>query len=501
MKVAIYCRVSTEDQAESKTIQNQVEFAKKYCDLHQLTIYKFYLDDGLSGTIPLEERPAGGQLLKDAESGCFGTLYVYRLDRLARTTLDILSTHQRLSRLDVGLKSMTESFDTSTPSGKFFMTTLGGIAEIERSTIAERMRLGKVRALAEGRWPGGPPPYGYKVIDKKLVINENEAKIIKLIFHLYTVEGMDTVSVADYLTAAGYPSPAASRNIEKTANVWYGSKVWGVLTNPVYRGEYIYGKNKTSDKQQKFSCPVIINVRSWKKAEQKLKSNHFNAKRNAKYDYLLRGLVSCGACGRNYCGDGSHSKGRYHYYRCTGTSSFRGKLVEKCSSKYVRADILETLVWQDVINYIIKSDDVLQQLQHKMMTKKGFKPQTKEISLLLKVITQKDKERGRILALYRKGIIGELEAENQLTIIEKELSMLQQRKSRLESLRRDSGQELQSDLSKESLTSQLQEKFFEASAALKRELMATMVNNIVVNTIKEDGEMVPQVVINYCFSE
>lgn len=500
MKVAIYCRVSTEDQAEAKTIENQIEFSQKYCELHGLEIYKFYLDDGVSGTIPLFERPAGKRMFEDGKEGHFKAVYVYRLDRLARTTLDILSTHDKLDKQGIVLKSMTESFDTSTPSGKFFMTTLGGIAEIERSTIAERMKLGKARAIKEGRWPGGPPPYGYDIKDKLLVINQQEAETIKLIFKLYNEDDMSTIAIADYLTAAGYHTPSIGRNPKgKTANIWYGNKVWGILTNTVYKGEFRYGKNKPKENQKKFSCPAIITTIQWDQTQKKLKSNYFNAKRNAKHEYLLRGLIKCGSCGRNYCGDGSHNKGKYHYYRCTGNSSFRGKLVEKCRSKSVRADMLERIVWQDVSGYIKNNHLLLSQLKNLL---EGYNQPTtgfEELKLLKQIVTGKEKEKLRVLSLYRKSLINEEEIKTQLCEINHDLKMLKQRKEALENkLKETAG--LEKINSKDiNLTELIQEKLFSADIALKRELISVLVESIIV--FYDDIEKEVQVTINYYFED
>ncbi|MEG6617148.1 recombinase family protein [Peptococcaceae bacterium 1198_IL3148] len=498
MKVAIYCRVSTEDQAEAKTIENQVEFAQRYCQLHNLEIYEFYLDDGVSGTIPLLKRPAGKRMFKDGKEGHFKAVYVYRLDRLARTTLDILNTHDKLDKLGIALKSMTESFDTSTPSGKFFMTTLGGIAEIERSTIAERMRLGKERAIKEGRWPGGPPPYGYVIKDKRLTVSQQEAEIIKLIFKLYTEAGMDTVAIADYLTATGYDTPTVSRNKDsKTVNVWYSSKVWAILQNTVYRGEFCYGKNRPKEKQLKFTCPAIIDQDQWDQAQKKLKSNYFNAKRNAKHQYLLRGLIKCGTCGRNYCGDGSHSKGRYHYYRCTGNSSFRGKLVTKCQSRSVRADLLEKVVWQDIWQYLTNNQTLINELLGLLNADRGRSATAagiEELALLNKRISDKEREKVKILSLFRKSLINERDIEIQLRAINHDLAILNQRQRTIQNRQQQvTGPPVESF----SMVKLLQEKLLAADIGLKRELMAILVKDIIV--FSNDMPEKPQVTINYCF--
>ena len=131
-KGAFLGRVSSDEQEEKGTIENQVAYARKYIELHGpedgIDEMEFYLDDGVSGTIPLEERPDGRRLVEDSKAGKFKTLYVYRLDRLARSVKIVLDVYELLEAHNVALKSMTESFDTGTPTGKFFMTLLANIS-------------------------------------------------------------------------------------------------------------------------------------------------------------------------------------------------------------------------------------------------------------------------------------------------------------------------------------------------------------------------------------
>ncbi len=154
-KAAIYCRVSSDEQAEKGTIEGQVQYAKKYMELHGLEAcieeYEFYLDEGVSGTLPLAERPAGAKLIADAKAGKFKALYVYRLDRLARSVKHVLDTYDILESRNIALKSMTEAFDTGTPTGKFFMTLLASIAALERDTAKTKFSLDKVQSRVYNR--------------------------------------------------------------------------------------------------------------------------------------------------------------------------------------------------------------------------------------------------------------------------------------------------------------------------------------------------------------
>src|SRR5437773_2906040 len=128
MKAAIYLRVSTEEQRERQSIATQRDFAERYCTLHEIPVAGFYADDGVTGTLPLEQRPEGARLLEDARAKKFDAVLIYKLDRLGREPRLILNAVKELEDLGVEVKSMTEPFDTSTPSGRFLLTILSGAA-------------------------------------------------------------------------------------------------------------------------------------------------------------------------------------------------------------------------------------------------------------------------------------------------------------------------------------------------------------------------------------
>src|SRR4051794_12807634 len=122
--IAVYCRVSTDEQQEAQTIRNQVGYAERWADLNKVAVYDYYLDDGVSGTIPLHRRGDGARLLADARNGRIGAVVVYRLDRLGRSLRVILDGVAELEGLGVALRLMTEPFDTATPIGRFVLQLL-----------------------------------------------------------------------------------------------------------------------------------------------------------------------------------------------------------------------------------------------------------------------------------------------------------------------------------------------------------------------------------------
>src|SRR5918995_455608 len=174
-KVALYLRVSSDEQRERESIKTQQEFFEQYCKLYGLEVTETYADDGVSGTIPLYERPEGRRLLEDARAEKFETLLVYRLDRLGRSLLVIVDAHDRLQVAGVSLRSATEPIDTSNPSGRLIFQMLASFAEYDRESIRERTQAGLHRAFRRGKHMGRIP-YGYRAnADARLEVVEPEA--------------------------------------------------------------------------------------------------------------------------------------------------------------------------------------------------------------------------------------------------------------------------------------------------------------------------------------
>jgi len=179
--VALYLRVSSEEQRDRETIEIQEEFLEQYRGLYELELADIYKDDGISGTIPLHERKGGRRLLEDAKAGKFDTVLVYRLDRRGRSLLVIVDAHDRLAQAGVALRSATEPIDTSNPSGRLIFQMLASCARYERETIGERTRAGLHRAARNGKHLG-PVPYGYRANDHGyLEIVEEEALVVRQI--------------------------------------------------------------------------------------------------------------------------------------------------------------------------------------------------------------------------------------------------------------------------------------------------------------------------------
>jgi len=427
---ALYARVSSTEQAERQTINTQIDEARRYATLRGLTFAETFLDDGISGTIPLERRPGGAALLAAARAGRITTVYLYRLDRLGR---DIRVTHNAIHALaeaGCAVVSVTESFDSTSPSGRAMIGFLAVVSAWERDSIAERVRAGMHRAHAEpARWMGGArPPYGYAVEVREtgsyIVPCEEEARIVRGLFEL-AAQGWSCIKLADYLNALAVPTAWAGRAVthyrtgRPYSGRWQPNTVRQILRNTTYKGVRL----RRGVEQ---ACPALVDDRTWAAVQAVLVRNRSPRTRPNERIYLLRGLLVCGACGRRYHGWPQTSG--YHYYMCHGW-----RYRPKCAGKLVAAERIEEAVWQEVEAWLRTEEAVDASLAGQAESRRVQEAErAREREVLRARIDAKSGERERVLSLYRRGVITEAELDRQLAEVQAEQALLTERWAALE---------------------------------------------------------------------
>ena len=279
-QVALYMRVSSEDQAERGTIGAQRDFLRQFATLYSLPVVDEYEDDGVTGTLPLSQRPAGRRLLDDAQSGRFGCVLVYRVDRLGRSLTALLEAHTTLSQAGITIRSATEPFDTSTPIGTFLFQLLGSLAELEKSTIIERMTLGRDRIARDGKWTGGTIPLGYdldtegRLVPSTRLIPElgmTEAELVQDLFQRIS-EGSTSLAECHRLNALGVIT-ARSYGNGKVVNVgalWRPSRLNKVLKNTVYTGVHALKSHRGHIAR---AVPPLVEQATWDAVQARLRAN------------------------------------------------------------------------------------------------------------------------------------------------------------------------------------------------------------------------------------
>jgi site-specific DNA recombinase len=452
MAIAIYARVSTQEQANRQSIETQHEFGQRFCQLHTLPIFRVYSDDGISGTTPLDRRPEGGQILRDAKLGKFDQLLVYRLDRLGRDTRLILNAVADLEKLGVRVRSMTEEFDTGTATGRLMLTLLSGFATHEHAVIRERSLDGTNRVAQAGAWLGGIVPYGYiksgeKATARLVVSGEpipgldlSEADVIKLIYRLASVERRSCCFIADRLNELRVPCAyqrderlvLRGKRKQRTSGLWRPSRVRNLIISETYKGVHRYGKRSHTKGRQTIPRTVlpIVDETTWEKAQANLHAHFLFGVRSTRNRYLLRGLMKCACCGLTFIGVANTRPNgkRESYYRCNGNQGARGLFGahgERCPSKAVRGEALEQMVWADVEEFLRKPSVVTERLQARMQAEVGDATKNQDrLRRLRGLLEGKADERSKVVALYRRGRIREAELDQQMEEIDKDAAGL-----------------------------------------------------------------------------
>ncbi|MEB6611107.1 recombinase family protein [Staphylococcus borealis] len=361
-----YIRVSTERQVEGYSIEGQITQIEQYCHFNGYELVDIYADRGISGKSM--NRPELQRMLNDAKNGKLDCVMVYKTNRLARNTSDLLTIVEELHRQNVEFFSLSERMEVKNSTGKLMLQILASFSEFERNTILENIYTGQRQRALEGYYQGNLP-LGYNNIPdnkKELMINQHEANIVKYIFESYA-KGHGYRKIANALNHKGY--------VTKKGNPFSISAVTYILSNPFYIGKIQFAKYKDwNDKRRKGlnDKPVIaegkhtpiISQDLWDKVQARKKQVSKKPQVHGKGTNLLTGIIACPQCSAsmsasitvNTLKDGT--KKRIRYYSC---SNFRNKGSKVCSANSVRADVIEKYVMDQILE-IVKSDKVLKQV-------------------------------------------------------------------------------------------------------------------------------------------
>lgn len=355
-KIALYIRVSTQEQAlEGHSIAAQEANGREFAERMGYEVAKVYADEGVSGK-STKHRAAFQQMMSDAKSEekMFQIVVVWKLTRLARNMLDTLKTVDKLLKLDIGLYSISESFDITTSSGKLMLQLLGSFAEFERNQISENVSMAMMNlAATQHRYCGGRRLGYVSGIDdngrKQLIVEPDEAKTVQLIFAKY-LGGEGYRAIANHLNRHGYKT--------LKGNSFSTTAVKDILHNKIYGGYIEYARYQQWDsKRRKGKNPnpilvkgehqPIIDEETYKTVQDRLALETKKPKWNHTGENVLTGLLRCPECGApmaasnvtNTLKDGT--KKRIRYYSC-GVFRSKGRYI--CHANSIRADKAEAFV-------------------------------------------------------------------------------------------------------------------------------------------------------------
>jgi len=441
-RVAIYARVSTTEQAEEGySIDEQERVLVNWCKDKGYIVHQVYADRGISGK-SIQKRPALKQLLEDAKNKLFDVVIVWKTNRLARNILDLLKIVEMFNQNYISFRSFTENHETETSSGKLQFHMMAAIAEFERNTISENVKMGMLARARAGKWNGGIV-LGYDLKDiteqgdkrkhTKLAINDKEARIVRRIFELY-VAGNGYKSIANQINKEGYRG--------KKGYSFSISTVKTILENPVYVGmiRYDVRRNWTDKRrgdinpnpiiQQGEHEPIILQE-TWEKAQQILKERSCKPNRVHGGTFPFTGVLRCPQCGAgmvvsrtvNTLKDGT--KKTIEYYAC---GAWKNKGTSVCRSNTIRADKAETYIFgrlQELLTNEGLVHDIVATVNNKRSDR--GQPLKQEFEALNKELQQLQRKKEKSIEMYEDDLITREELQQRLVKVNELINQIELR--------------------------------------------------------------------------
>ena len=388
MNVALYCRVSTQEQAiNGHSIDEQLARMRDYCKAMKWSVFHEYIDAGFTGSNT--NRPSLQQLVRDTESHRIDKVLIYKLDRLSRSQRDTLWLIEDVFLAnETDFVSMSENFDTSTPFGRAMIGILAVFAQLEREQIKERMMMGMEARAKQGKHKGGRyNPIGYDYVNGELIVNEFEAMQIKMIFEKYA-SGLSPRTIVKQMNDAGLYHKTGKWQVDTLRRLFRCQTYIGKLK---HRDEWLQGIHEPIIDEELFNqCAEIADRRG---------EAHKHDRRDGNLGSYLGGLLICGHCGAKYyrCNTQSKQKNktyRYTYYRCESVSKKNKSKIKdpNCNNKSWRMNDLDSAIF-----------DEIKKLALDPTCFEAEPAKTNDLELINKKINQLDDQMSKLMDLYSIG--------------------------------------------------------------------------------------------------
>jgi site-specific DNA recombinase len=442
--IGIYARVSTANQEEEQTIQNQIGVMRDYAQSNGYVIVREYLDEGWSGDTL--KRPALDDLRQDAKGNLWQGILIYDPDRLARrySYQELVIDELREAGIEVIFVTVSAPKNSE---DKILYGVRGLFAEYERAKIAERFRLGKLRKVKEGHILVSEALYGYTYVPRQdnrhgyYIVNEEEASTVRLIFSLLANEGLTTRKVAVRLQELGIKPRKSKRGVWNTSTLYHlarhkgyiGEARWGATTAVVPVKPLKVEKYKRVQKSSRkikpeeewliIPIPPIIDRELFDRAQEQLTANRLLSQRNKKNEYLLAGKIRC-TCGRARAGEGPQ-QGKHLYYRCSDRVLCH-PLPRTCHEGGINARIADKVVWDGLTSLMTSPEQLLIQIESWLNSKREKSISTVDnIEPLIKEIAELKDEESRYTKAYGKNLFTIEQLQEYVEPVKKRIARLE----------------------------------------------------------------------------
>lgn len=399
----IYIRVSTFDQArEGFSLREQEERLKEFCKFKRYNIYKVYQDAGISAKN--DKRPAYQEMIEDVKKGNINVIVALKLDRLTRSVYDIEKLMKFVNDYECDVDCMADESNTTTSNGRMVMRIMTSVSQNEIEKCSERTKFGMAGAIKNGHIPNRTG-LGFKRENKKLVPDPLTKDIIVRIFDLY-LEGKSHQAIANIYNK--------EKVLGKTN--WYDSTIQKILSNELYKGDYVNGKRTKHPTYYENVIEPIVSKEKWESCQYQKLRNARHYERTA--TYLFTNKLKCSKCG-NFLGGHATTKTngkKYYYYKCNTCKTYFNEIdIEK----ELKAFMLELAKQDDLINNYY-TPFIKSKLEDKT---EDYKKEIKDL----------DKQLDRIKTAYIKGVV-------KLEDFDKEIKHIEYQKSDLEKRQKEQKQ-------------------------------------------------------------
>ena len=507
MKIALYARVSTQRQQQAQTIDQQIERLQSHAAAQGWQVEEAHLfrDDGYSGT--RLNRPGLDHLRDQASLAVFERVLITAPDRLARNFVHQMVILEELEQHGCTVDFLDRPMSDD-PHDQLVLQIRGAVAEYEQTLIRERMRRGRLRKMQAGQLlPWTRRPYGY-LLDAEhpgdptgVRLDEGEAAIVRQLFAWYT-DPQDRPSLyklAKRLTEQGVPTP-------RGGGYWSRETLRKMLTNPAYMGMAYYNRRHNVPATQRgaplqavgpgvsyqsnpvdewlpIPVPAIISTEQFAQAQARLAMNRQMASRNnTQQAYLLRALISCGACRRSCCGRSTRG-GRYSYYVCSTKCDARLRAQDiRCPTLHnAPTQQLDELVWQDLCAVIGHPENTIRALQRAQSGRwlpQSVQAQRHSLQHSLAHLTRQEE---RLLEVYLGAVIERAEFERKRAEIHQKKQALQTQQRQLDAQTNKHKTLADMATSIEVFCRQIEKGLDQATFAQKRQLVELLIDRVLVN--------------------
>lgn len=406
MKTAvIYARYSSDSQSE-QSIEGQLRVCEDYARQNDILILDTYIDRAMTGTN--DNRTDFQRMIKDSRKREWTFVLVYKLDRFSRNKYETAMHKKTLRDNGTKILSATEYIPDS-PEGIILESMLEGYAEYYSAELSQKVKRGMRESRRKGNYQGGGLPYGYKVVDKKVLIDEEKAETVRFIFEQYSI-GVFVKDIIKALTAKGvlYKGKPFAKNT-----------IYGILKNEKYSGVYYHGDERVDN-----MYPQIVPAHIYEAVRAKVDKNKYG-KRSVKTVYLFRHKMRCGYCGHPISADtGTARNGEIkRYYKCLGRKVYHNGCEQMIHSK----EALEEAIVSAIIREFSKPQTINGIVKNLLKAQDKYCAENPRLNTIKREKSKIDKALENLMSAIEQGIVSKTtkkrlhELEEQQEALEREL--------------------------------------------------------------------------------